>query len=78
MSSANILKVLPAREFSPIVFLMSCRCDLNANVSYLNVTYLSQTETYHALYATRSTADALLTREKKKAVTPAPEFKYSR
>ena len=75
MSSANILKVLPAREFSPIVFLMSCRCDLSNNVSYFDVKYLGQV--HHALYATRSTADALLIKERKKVATPAPEFKYS-
>ena len=77
MSNAKILKVLPAREFSPIVFLMSCRCDLNMCVRSLIVTDVGKTEAHHALYATRSTADALLTREMKNAANPAPEPKYS-
>ena len=77
MSNAKILKVLPARVLSPIVFLINCRCDLNTYVNSFIVTDTRKTGAHHALYATRSTADALLTRERKNAAIPAGKPKYS-
>ena len=77
MSNAKILKVLHAREFSPIVFLTSCQCDLHMCVSSLIVIKEGKTRAHQALYATRSTANALLTRERKNAAMPAGDPTYN-
>ena len=77
MSNAKILRVLLARVFSPRVFMMSCRCDLHMRVISLIVAKEGKTWAHHALYATTSTAEAVLNRERKNAAVPVPESMYS-